>query len=1082
MALLASVTRSPPPLKRELYAPMAPSKTLREIWKEKTMGISIRRGLQIVLLSAAWLHASSALAQEEGIPPDPETLSQTNILVDGGFHDDLMGCDCAWQMERSAGVDGTQPGAMFLNGGLPGAISAIHQSLNELTPGQVYSVAVQWRAVGHEAEHSTVAQTGLSLELDGTQLHQLVPAGPPLEWNTHEVQFTAGAPRARLTLRSLGKSTESGIQLNYVNVLPLEEGLPETGNDIVVSTPDLGEPIELTENGLVIPPLPGPVFADDRQEPQRMAEQMPARTRLMAYSINDEVRGQTNTEDYFFDVDEDGRGKIILGQGLNFDVVGVDEVVTGDDFNAFAAAAMAMSGIDLKSDDVVMLRAANGSAQGGFLSVFDDHSEFSPQFSPDNVFVVRPPLETEASAGFVSFEAAFLPGEFIRHQGYFLKLDPVTEDSPTLDKRDATFELVEVSSPVGQASCPPATPANDRGRKFCEGVLAGNGVTADGKKWSEDEVFRMCTGILNPQMALDRVMCVREAYASNPNVAEAISACLGNADTACATQPAAQQPAQPAEPQQSAVQPEPFAAFPECVKLLTDGGTLDWGDGTQWNPPNAERLCAGVNSAEDIVRRFSCFEEDLAATSDWSVSIDNCTGNARAATGEQPAVEQPAAKQPAQAAEPRQSAVQPEPAGFPECVKLLTGGGTLDWGGGTQWNPPNAERLCAGVNSAEDIVRRFSCFEEDLAATSDWSVSIDNCTGNPQAANGEQPAVEQPATQQPAQATEPQQSADQANPDEAWCVRTLTISSPLLGSTGSERDLALAARLCAGVNNMEDVGARFKCYSENFAANSDLATSVANCSGVAATPLGQPEPASDPAAEARGFCLQTLESFAAELLGSKTPEGDGDRLCGGVNSTDEAGAKLICVGNAWQSTGNWEQAIASCSGETQTEPGSQSSASALPMDRLGEDGGVFYGEAGGIPIAIGSDQIGIEYDPKEVALKIIKGDGLNSTVTLAFSGPISGLEIDVGDYDVSDGTNPVVAGRSAEYMSGFSVFPSAVNGALTVLDGGEVHSNADNGGGTLVWRDLQDVQAISFVHHRGLPGLGVFLKGVRVTP
>jgi hypothetical protein len=978
MALLASVTRSPPPLKRELYAPMAPSKTLREIWKEKTMGISIRRGLQIVLLSAAWLHASSALAQEEGIPPDPETLSQTNILVDGGFHDDLMGCDCAWQMERSAGVDGTQPGAMFLNGGLPGAISAIHQSLNELTPGQVYSVAVQWRAVGHEAEHSTVAQTGLSLELDGTQLHQLVPAGPPLEWNTHEVQFTAGAPRARLTLRSLGKSTESGIQLNYVNVLPLEEGLPETGNDIVVSTPDLGEPIELTENGLVIPPLPGPVFADDRQEPQRMAEQMPARTRLMAYSINDEVRGQTNTEDYFFDVDEDGRGKIILGQGLNFDVVGVDEVVTGDDFNAFAAAAMAMSGIDLKSDDVVMLRAANGSAQGGFLSVFDDHSEFSPQFSPDNVFVVRPPLETEASAGFVSFEAAFLPGEFIRHQGYFLKLDPVTEDSPTLDKRDATFELVEVSSPVGQASCPPATPANDRGRKFCEGVLAGNGVTADGKKWSEDEVFRMCTGILNPQMALDRVMCVREAYASNPNVAEAISACLGNADTACATQPAA--------------------------------------------------------------------------------------------------------KQPAQAAEPRQSAVQPEPAGFPECVKLLTGGGTLDWGGGTQWNPPNAERLCAGVNSAEDIVRRFSCFEEDLAATSDWSVSIDNCTGNPQAANGEQPAVEQPATQQPAQATEPQQSADQANPDEAWCVRTLTISSPLLGSTGSERDLALAARLCAGVNNMEDVGARFKCYSENFAANSDLATSVANCSGVAATPLGQPEPASDPAAEARGFCLQTLESFAAELLGSKTPEGDGDRLCGGVNSTDEAGAKLICVGNAWQSTGNWEQAIASCSGETQTEPGSQSSASALPMDRLGEDGGVFYGEAGGIPIAIGSDQIGIEYDPKEVALKIIKGDGLNSTVTLAFSGPISGLEIDVGDYDVSDGTNPVVAGRSAEYMSGFSVFPSAVNGALTVLDGGEVHSNADNGGGTLVWRDLQDVQAISFVHHRGLPGLGVFLKGVRVTP
>ena len=652
---------------------------------------------------------------------------------------------------------------------------------------------------------------------------------------------------------------------------------------------------------------------------------------------------------------------------------------------------MAMSGVDLKSEDVVMLRAANGAAQGGFLSVFDDHSEFSPQFSPDNVFVVRPPLETEVSAGFVSFESVFTPGQFVRHQGFALKLDPITADSPTLDKRDATFQLAELPPSVDQGNLGPEAAS---GLSLCMELMTTDSPLHKGEsKWNIEDASRFCVGINSPQEIVERYACHHLEYNRTRDWQQAISICVGNAQAATGEQPAVQQPAtqQPAqatEPQQFAVQPEPFAAFPECVKLLTNGGTLDWGGGTQWNPPNAERLCAGVNSAEDIVSRFSCFEEDLAATSDWSVSIDNCTGNAQAANGEQPAPQQPA-----QVTEPKQPAAQTEtPATFEECVKLLTDGNTLDWGGGKQWNEGNAQRLCVGVNSVEDIMSRFTCFEEDLAGTSDWNVSINNCTGNADTASGAQPE----AQEQTAQAPAPEQSSDPASQPSQALLECITI---LRGSTGG--DWNPGERLCAGVTSIDDTVERFDCFE---------------------------------AQRKSGKETQAAVSF--------------------------------CVGD--------ENAAA----DTQT----QTAAASLPMDRLGEDGGVFYGEVGGIPVAIGSDQIGIEYDPKAVALKIIKGDGLSSTVQIVFSAPVSAVEIDVGDYDVSDGTNPDVAGRSAEHMSNFSIFPSAMNGSLMVVEGGEVHSKDNDGAGTLIWRDLQGVQAISFVHHRSLAGLGVFIKGVRVTP
>jgi len=393
------------------------------------------RRLRFLALVAFCAMGATAVAQQA--PSDPEGLAEVNLLVEGGFADALMGCDCGWQIERASTPDGSGDGVILLSGGLPGAVEAIHQRIVGLAPGEVYVVALQWRAQGDEADHSAVNQTALSVALDGEPLHQLVPAADPSDWTTHEVQFEAQGPEARLTLRTLSTSPAAGILLNYVSVTPLEEGFPPAVGDIAVVDPLLDLPPETTASGLPIPPLPAAASSDDPVEVA--APVMPTSTRLMAYSIDDEVRDEAESENYYIDADGSGGGNIILGQGLNFDVLSVDEVLSDAEVEAFAGAAMSAAGIDLRSEDVIVLRVADGELAGQILTIYDDNARYESAFTANSAFVVRPPLETEAAEGFVSLEAVYLPGQFVRHQGFVLKLDPITADSPTLDRRDATL-------------------------------------------------------------------------------------------------------------------------------------------------------------------------------------------------------------------------------------------------------------------------------------------------------------------------------------------------------------------------------------------------------------------------------------------------------------------------------------------------------------------------------------------------------------------------------------------------------------------------------------------------------------------
>jgi hypothetical protein len=49
--------------------------------------------------------------------------------------------------------------------------------------------------------------------------------------------------------------------------------------------------------------------------------------------------------------------------------------------------------------------------------------------------------------------------------------------------------------------------------------------------------------------------------------------------------------------------------------------------------------------------------------------------------------------------------------------------GTVQWGGGTQWQPANAERLCARATDTEPV----ACFKAGLAAGLKWPQAIDAC-------------------------------------------------------------------------------------------------------------------------------------------------------------------------------------------------------------------------------------------------------------------------------------------------------------------------------------------------------------------
>lgn len=152
--------------------------------------------------------------------------------------------------------------------------------------------------------------------------------------------------------------------------------------------------------------------------------ELPSRMYLLAYSVNDQVRGAAKAaNDHYMGV-QAGIGKIFQDtkQRTLFEVVDID-----------------------KAAKIVALRVADGADKGKFLQLHDNEAKLGTDQGDKKVqFQVRTPLEP-ALGSFVSLESVAMPGEFLRHQGFVLKLDKIDMMSSSLDRRDATFSFVKAN-------------------------------------------------------------------------------------------------------------------------------------------------------------------------------------------------------------------------------------------------------------------------------------------------------------------------------------------------------------------------------------------------------------------------------------------------------------------------------------------------------------------------------------------------------------------------------------------------------------------------------------------------------------
>lgn len=135
---------------------------------------------------------------------------------------------------------------------------------------------------------------------------------------------------------------------------------------------------------------------------------------ILAYSINNQKRGSANAAaDQYITIDG-GVGKISNKAAPFF----IREI----------------------SSDAKGKIVAFESAAGQFIAAEDNTSKPAASSDVKGVkFYLRPALETAAGPGFFSLESVDVPGEYLRHQGYVLKLDKIDANSPSLAKRDATW-------------------------------------------------------------------------------------------------------------------------------------------------------------------------------------------------------------------------------------------------------------------------------------------------------------------------------------------------------------------------------------------------------------------------------------------------------------------------------------------------------------------------------------------------------------------------------------------------------------------------------------------------------------------
>ena len=149
-----------------------------------------------------------------------------------------------------------------------------------------------------------------------------------------------------------------------------------------------------------------------------MQVKVPGVVRMAAYSIHDEQRADANEADRWFVNIDGNQGNLTQGEAQVLRVM-----FLGNQRVAFVAAS--------------------GPHAGNILIAYNDHVAFENEINTSAVFHVRAPLEY-ADSGFASFESVAFPGEYLRHEGFRLKLDPASPHSESLLRRDATFRLTAV--------------------------------------------------------------------------------------------------------------------------------------------------------------------------------------------------------------------------------------------------------------------------------------------------------------------------------------------------------------------------------------------------------------------------------------------------------------------------------------------------------------------------------------------------------------------------------------------------------------------------------------------------------------
>lgn len=198
---------------------------------------------------------------------------------------------------------------------------------------------------------------------------------------------------------------------------------------------------------------------------------------LLTYSINDQVRDPSNpSPDYYVAADGAAEGVIVEGEGMPLLVV--------------------------RDGDIVMFQAAEGALQDTVLIAEDDRAMFG-DFAEAAFFVVRPPLEP-TEGNFASFESVAFPGQYLRHEGFRLKLDEAGPDSPSLLRRDATFRI----EPAGAAGTDTADAGMDN--LSCFDALQGRVAWDYGGNttWSERNIAKLCGNVASaePARCFEQVM------------------------------------------------------------------------------------------------------------------------------------------------------------------------------------------------------------------------------------------------------------------------------------------------------------------------------------------------------------------------------------------------------------------------------------------------------------------------------------------------------------------------------------------------------------------------------------------------